>query len=150
MFPRTCQTYDIEASDMSKRARTSHTLPDPDCFQSFYISSLEAIRNAPARHTEQTSSQQTVSLDTASADKHRILRESLPIPPIPAAAASSASPAVATDFDVNAAPITLQSIPYWDSFFRDDEESVEYQLDANTEVEEHARRYINSVSLLAR
>ena len=89
------------------------------------------------------SSSQFVSLDTVTSDQRRIIREILPIPsrPIPGLSnpsMASSPPELTTHYP------SINDIPNWDQFFVGDDEII--TVDVDTEVEEHARRYLNSVS----
>ncbi len=126
---------------MSKRSRRSRVLQvDPDASEDFFISASDALRNGRASSTP-AGTGQSVSLEEATADRRRIHRETVPVPTPTAAAATTSTDA--NHFSPDSLPYTLQSIPDWDTFFQPQEPSQE---DASAVLEEHARRYLNSVS----
>ena len=87
---------------------------------------------------------ETVSDDLVTADRRRIYRENVPVrnpataPAAPIAEFSSVVPSV------DAAPLTYASIPEWAPFFREGM-GGDVNDDCVPVMEEHARRYINSV-----
>ncbi len=127
---------------MSKRSRRARAEVDPDASEDFFISASDALRNGRASSTP-VGTGQSVSIEEATADRRRIHRETVPVPTPTAAPATAAD---ANNFSADSLPYTLQSIPAWDTFFQPQEPCQE-QEDASAVLEEHARRYLNSVSM---
>ena len=132
---------------------------DDDGSDTFFVSSAAATRRpsqlgsslpAPAPASAPASSLpaafQVVTLDSMTPDRRRIVRETLPIP-----APSTSGTFVECDTnssatlpDMDARLPTLDGALDWSQFFCDDAENV--IQDVSNDVEEHARRYLNSVS----
>ena len=85
-------------------------------------------------------SSNVLSVDTTTADRRRIYREEVEIPSVRASAAPPAS-----EPSIDAPPVTVGSIPEWAPFFCDETNHVTPESDPSALVEEHARRYANSV-----
>ncbi len=121
-----------------KRSRRTRVEVDPDASEEFFISASDALRNGRASSNPAPATQ-PVSLEQATADRRRILRETIAVP----TATPAPAPATPSDAVPGSIPYTLQSIPEWDAFFSPQDVSEE---DPTAVLEEHARRYLNSVS----
>ncbi len=129
------------ASSKSKRARRARVEADPDASEDFFISASDAVRNGRASSTPVPATQ-SVSLEQATADRRRILRETVPVPVPTTLPAKSTE---GNEFSPESLPYTVHSIPDWDGFFQPQDVSQE-DSDPSAVLEEHARRYLNSVS----
>ena len=120
-----------------------------DALQDFSISAAEAITHATTAVPGPASVPQAaevVSIETTTADRRRIYHEFLPIPTsVQANASASSESAPNQSASINVPPLTVNSIPDWSPFFRED---VNFTSGDDTEplIQEHARRYLNSVS----
>ena len=83
---------------------------------------------------------QLVTVDYATTDQRRIYRETFPVP-IPTTSSSNDDSGSAPSVDDP--PL---SIPNWAPFFRDDGMDDAEDNTAEPSAQEHARRYVNSVS----
>ena len=114
---------------------------DPDATQTFCISAAEALNShPPPPSVTPAAAPQVVTVDYATTDQRRIYRETVPVP-IPTT--SSSSNDSGTTPSVDDPPL---SIPNWAPFFRDDGMDDAEDNTAEPSAQEHARRYVNSVS----
>ncbi len=124
---------------MSKRVKRLRELAAQDLSEDFYISASAATNRRSASITPSLPEGESVSIEQPTADGRRVHRETLPIP-TSSLSSRSASPAPSSGLP----PLTVNTIPDWDTFFRPDEDHSAPSM-AN-ELQEHARRYVNSVS----
>ena len=117
----------------------------------FFVSSAAAAAARPPSNLGSSlppsatpaSSAQFVTLDTVTSDQRRILREILPIPSRPIPGLSNPSTVSSPPGPTTHYP-PINDVFDWDQFFLGDDDNI--TLDVDTEVEEHTRRYLNSVS----
>ena len=116
----------------------------------FFVSAAAAAARPPSNlgfslpsPATPASSSQFVSLDTVTSDQRRIIREILPIPSRPIPGLSNPSMASSTPELTTHYP-SINDTLNWEQFFVGDDELI--NVDVDTEVEERARRYLNSVS----
>ncbi len=130
---------------MSKRVLKLRALQDDTAVEDFTITAADAVRQRSHSSTPSTLNPgQTVSVDEASTDRRRIRREAVTFP---TPATADAAPTQALAANANDPPLTAKSIPDWAAFFREDDNTVVQPAEASA-LEEHARRYLNSVSAL--
>ena len=134
---------------MSKYApRQPRGRGDPSASQDFLASAADAL-TAPKPVPSIPPSQipEVVAIDQATADGRRIYRENVPIPAATSSAVQDVEPQPTPS--VSDPPLDLHSLPAWAPFFRDDTDDAE-DNGAEPAAEEHARRYVNSVSFPTR
>ena len=116
---------------------------DPGATQAFTISAADVLNALPPPPSvTPAAAPQVVTVDYATTDQRRIYRETVPVP-VPIPTASSSSNDAGTAPSVDDPPL---SIPNWAPFFRDDGMDNAEDNTAEPSAQEHARRYVNSVS----
>ena len=114
---------------------------DPGATQTFAISAADVLNALPPPPSvTPTAAPQLVTVDYATTDQRRIYRETFPVP-IPTTSSSNDDSGSAPSVDDP--PL---SIPNWAPFFRDDGMDDAEDNTAEPSAQEHARRYVNSVS----
>ena len=114
---------------------------DPDATQTFRVSAADVLNALPPpASVTPTAAPQVVTVDCATTDQRRIYHKTLPVP-IPTTSSYSNDASAAPSVDDP--PL---SIPNWAPFFRDDGMDDAEDNTAEPSAQEHARRYVNSVS----